>query len=259
MEKERISRRNFLLFGLNAALYGGFAVALGKRLYPFTGLLSENEPGTVRPESFKDLVDTRETNIFIEVEGAIGHGRVSLNKEAFSKALYDVAKYMLPEDGPERLYAVLEKRPLKVVLDPLRPEPVSTSGTLAYPSGSYIPYTMGGPGINFYGDYFQGYRRAQLANDVMMQTSYDQTVLHEIVHLVQDIRNPFDHTISGNLYRIRQAGGVLGLIQNPDIRDLPEEIEAREVSGRVAENLFSGYLAGQNPDAWPFGQYFLFS
>jgi len=259
MEKERISRRHFLLLAANAGLYGGAAVILGKRLYPFTGLLSEQTPRSIGPESFKDLIETRDTEIFVIVENSEEHRRLSLNKDAFSKALFDVAKYMFPDDGPERLYAVLERRPLKVTLDTSRSEPVRVGNNLVYPFGEYTPYNMGGPEIKFMGDYLQGYRSVQINMDVMGQTAYDQTVWHEIVHLMQDLKNPFRHSIVSFPYRVKELGAFMNIVDYPDQRQLPTEIEASDVSASIAESNFDSFYATGDYQEWPFGRFFIFS
>jgi len=245
MEKERLSRRHFLILGLNVSLFSAAATVLGKRLYPFIALIAGPEKETIIPEVFQDLIESHEVKIFSQVEGAEGHKKVSLNKKFFSKALYDVASFMLPENGPEKLHALLTKRPLNVEFDPSTPEPIYVGGDLIYPLGIYVPYTMGGPRISFFGEYFQGYLRSQFITDLNAQAYYDQMVLHEIVHLIQDIKNPFNHLINSYRYKILRAGGFLHISQNPDIRNFPSEIEAEDVSAKIIEKYLEKQSLGQ--------------
>jgi hypothetical protein len=257
MEKERFGRRDFL----NTVIVGSYAITgayAAARLRPFVGLLTKPEIGSITPEDFNAVIDCQDTNIFLTGENDAGHKRVKVDKDRFSQALYDVARYMLPEDGPERVYALLANKHFKVVLTPFKAEPTIIGDKAFETVGEYFHYSQYGPRINFYEGFLQKYRDVQRKTDVRGQTAWDQNVWHEIVHFLQDVKNPFGDMIGYGIFKAGQTGSRLQLWPTPDIQLTPDEIEAREVAATIADTKYKEYLAGNDPEAWPFGKFLIF-
>ncbi|MGB6881990.1 MAG: hypothetical protein WBD86_01685 [Microgenomates group bacterium] len=247
MTEERLSRRGFLKAFL-VATGGTMGIIAAKEIYPFTGLLSlRGKDGEVAAEDFLQLVEVSE-NL----------PKVALNTSAFSKALLHTAAYILPENGPSRLKAVLEKKPLRVVLDPNSPGPFSWNNKLYYPSAHYTPFFFGGPEIRFFKHFLENYSAANKNLDIASQVKNDATVWHEIIHLVQDIKNPLELSITTSLYGLRDGANSLGLIDQHNSADDPAEKEAIQKSSEIVELKFNEYLLDGKPENWPFGQFFTF-
>lgn len=252
MEKERLSRREFLKSGALAAYYVGLGALVSAPFYPFAGLLSVERPGTIKPEDFRELVEVSD-GITLSEQGPEGEVlcRVNLNKVAFCQALYDTANFMLPGDGVEKLYSVLKKKHLKVSLSPEQGEAEIYEGRLEFTAGDYRPYVKFGPEITFYGEYLRYYHRAQTEPNAQWQLKLDESVFHEASHLVQDLRNPIDFMAASLRYRLEQLGGVLSIIDNPDWWQTGFETEAERLDGQIAESSLEGGI--------PSGLFFRFS
>lgn len=255
MERERkgIDRRTALLFGLDAVLGGGIAVWVGRKLQPYLGLLSEPEPGSIGPDDLKRVFVTSDTDISLED----GHKKASLNKDVFAQALYDVSSFMDPKAGPEKLYSVLARKPLIVRLSPLEREIEVVRGEALSYYGNYESYFKEGPWITFYPEELTGYYRALKNVDTANQKVLDEYVWHEIVHLVQELRNPLVHWDASLRYQIKEVGYDLGFGNEPDFREKSNEVEAREIS--VAISKAKLYGTEDLEHNWPFGKFFIFN
>ena len=253
MEKERMSRREAIVWGINATLLGGVAVWLGAKLYPLTGLMSEPEPGSLRPEDFKRVFVTSSVGISVED----GQKKISLDKDVFAQGLYDVSSLMFPEGGPEKLYSVLAKRPLIVRLSPFERELGVVKGQLLVEYGDYKGYLEKGPMITFHQEELTQYYRALKETDVAKQILLDKYVWHEIVHLIQELKNPLIHWEAKTAYLFKKTSYDLGLRQEPDKREEGNEVEATEISGKIADEKLRNTPDLENN--WPFGRFFTFS
>ena len=253
MEKDRIDRRTAILLGIEVAILGGWALSLGTKLYPLTGLMSEPEPGSLRPEDFKRVFVTSSVGISVED----GPKKISLNKDAFAQALYDVSSVMFPEGGPEKLYSVLAKRPLIVRLSPFERELGVVRGELLVEYGDYKGYLEKGPMIIFHQEELTQYYRALKETDVAKQILLDKYVWHEIVHLIQELKNPLIHWEAKAAYLFKKTSYDLGLRQEPDKREEGNEVEATEISVKIADEKLRNTPDLENN--WPFGKFFSFS
>lgn len=256
MEKERMSRRKFLLLSWDVTAATGITLFLGTRLYPFAGLLKRPEEGSIGPGDFEKVIVTKEQDLFI---GEEGHKKVRLNTKAFAQALADVANLMIPEGGAEALYAVLEKKPLTVAISPFDLDSHIINGQRVETAGEYIRYIRGGPKIVFSPRLLNEYYGAQRTSYKALQVALDAIVWHEIVHLVQDLKNPLGNPMPGLIYNIGGTTYILGFGEEPDRRDFPNEVEARRIGEEIAEAKLEEYLEHlSSQQGWPFGKFFIF-
>lgn len=257
MEKERMSRREFLVWGFDVVGAGAIALYLGPKLYPFAGLLKTPEEGSIKPADFEKLIVTKEQGIFL---GEQGHKKVRLNTPAFAQALADVSNLMIPDGGAEKLYAVLERKPLIVEISPFDLDPDIVNGQRVETAGRYIKYMQDGPKIIFTPIFLKDYFGAQSTFYEALQKALDATVWHEIVHLIQDLKNPLENPLPLLSFNIKEAGYILGGGKEPDQRDLPDEVEARRIGDEIGDaklEEYSKHLDSQQ--SWPFGRFFIFS
>jgi len=257
MEKDRLGRREFLVLGFDIAAATGIAAFLGPRLYPFVGLLNRPEGGSIKPEDFVGFIETEDQKVHLE---NIGPKTVSLNKEAFAQALYDASSLLLPE-GPEKLYSLLKGKHLKVSFSPVDVEPEMINGEELWLGGRYFNYLdiQMGPEIIFYPKFLTEYYMAQgLGDSALLQKGPDETVGHEIAHLVQDLRNPFRNPFPGIMFKLKRIGAKLEWVEDPNLWDLPYEVEADEIASQIVEAKLANYMNNLE-EPWPFGKFFIFT
>jgi hypothetical protein len=261
--KGRVSRRDFLK-GLAAGagitlvpsclLAGGY---VADTLYPFSGLLSQEKPGSVRPEDLKELI-TVEDGIEIPVN-YLENRKVFVDKEALSLMIFNISIFVFPSGGPEKVRAILKTKPLKIVLNSGEIGPVhEKKGDYYHPDASYFPFTSGGAMINFAGEFLRDYYLSQVTVNVDGQLINDSAIAHEIVHFMQDINCPLSSSIDSWCLWFARKRESLGLGKAPAAHETPYETEAELTADKFTGRFFDSYMAYSGPKIWPFGRVFNF-
>jgi hypothetical protein len=245
----KMSRREALFLGALTLGAGAIAIegkSLEDKLYPFWGLLSQEKPGSVKPEDLKELIFIQDG---IEVPVGLDQKRKAfVDKDAFCYLLFNISKYILPYDGPEKLQAILKKKPLKIVLSLDKLEQFKIKETSYDSVATYTPYYYGGPRIDFAVEYLRSYRRNQVDTDLAKQLNSDGTIVHEMVHLWQDICYPFYIPFGSAYYDFRHTS----------YDEKSYEIEAEKVSMAFIEKQYKDFLTMPEPRYWNFARAFNF-
>lgn len=166
--------------------------------------------------------------------------RVNFNKDRFAGALIDTAEYVLGENGPAMVWAILEKKPFKIVVASTDIKSRKNEETLL--CGSYFGFYLGGPEINFYRTYLKEYSHNQKGRSLSQQLNDDKMVYHELVHFMQDIRNLLPSSVK--------------------MTKADEQVEAFVTAELIVNKLNEDYLSIHNKEDMndrPFGNFFSFS
>lgn len=262
MSKE-LSRREFLQ-GLGLSIPLGLSLAVGyqlSKLYPFLPYFLNPDHGPVSPENFESLIDVEVTSLFSIKEN--GQGRifeVSFDKKAAAEALYLAAETMMPREGPSKLFEILMVKPLRISIHPDKSVRGVIRGAATETYGDELRYLFAnGPGINYYRDLLLRYREAVAEENPVKQERADRKVIHEFVHLVQDIRNPFDSLPQDARFLVEKAVSQFGLVREPNHMELDYEQEAVIVANQVVQRIYRQYVEGLPNSSWPFGHFFKFT
>lgn len=250
--KENLSRREVLkvLFVANAVMWGGAALAAAKRLYPFTSLIELDGTEEVKPDELQ-IVTSGEKRI---------EGRVArINKTVMSEALLYAAELEDPIYGQTKVRELFERKPLEVEIIPEITKPQYYQGQAYYPLAYYTPYLSGGPKITFNGSFVEVYYRALKEMNLANQVVNDIVVIHEIYHLLQDIKNPIGHIITTAVKDIRERANIFTFLPQFEIWNEDVEVEAQKKAEMTTRRIFSQYIQSVSSTSWPFGRFFNFS
>ena len=260
---EKLTRRQAItaLFGLTGA--GLIAASkIDLRLKPFIETLATSEKGPVNPN---DLVP------FIKQVGEFSisgfpstyersFSQVEMNKELFARTILQVAEFG-NKVSSERIYSLLEKRPLSIRLTREIPPQNLYRGKIVQAAGLYRPYWYGGPEITLFENYIRSYQkglRNSNPDSLSLQYLNDSLVYHEIRHLLQDMENPIKFICSLASSDLKEGVYQLALGKGNYNRGAQAiEVDAERVAGFVALTNLRTYTQ-QNPN-WPFGKFFIFS
>jgi hypothetical protein len=244
---KKMSRREFIKGTVAYALaFGGFYI--GAELSPFLGLFSEKASGSVTPEDLKELISV---NDGIEIDIPNDQKRkVYVDKDAFCYFLFNIFKSVSPHDGPQRLQAILKRRPLEIALNSDKYKQFLVKGVVWDREATYTPCMTGGPKIMFCGDFLRDYRKNQVNTDIDIagQLGSDAAVVHEMVHVWRDMYSPFSVLTSSLDY----------VVHNTPEDEKYYEIEENRISGAFIENLYQSYVASPESKNWHFGRVFHF-
>jgi len=260
---ERLTRRQAIsaLFGLTGA--GLIAASnIDSRLRPFIETLGSPEKGKITP---KDLVP------FINQVGEFSvprspnpientPSRVEVNKEYFAKAILQVADFG-GKVSPERIYSLLQKRPLSLKMTSEVPPQYLYQGKIVKGAARYLPYWYVGPEITFYKKFVRSYQKGLGNSDsdsLSLQYLNDINVYHEIRHLLQDMENPIKNICNLGFSDIKEGLSLLTFGKGRYNRSAQSfEVDADRVAGLVALSNLKTYTP-QNLN-WPFGKFLTFS
>jgi hypothetical protein len=262
MEYERISRREFLQ-GVGLAL-GTFSVIgagyTGFRLYPFATGLDSSDRGLVTPENLEGLLNVSVSSQFASYEnGKKRIFEVSFNRVEAARALYHIAQKVLSSEEIAKVHEMLLIKPLKIDIRPEVYRHYTVRGTWMQNFGTYQDYLLGGPRIQYLGSMVLSYWQDQSSEDNSFHKWVDQQVIHELVHFVQDIKDPFRMRREiGTGYNPQRIVSSFGLVGEPFIEELPFEVEAARIADEVVEELQSENLSATNASP-PYGRFFNFT
>jgi hypothetical protein len=151
-------------------------------------------------------------------------------------------------------------KPLRIIIHPDKSVRGITRGARTETYGDELRYLFSnGPGINYYKDMLLKYREALREENPLKQTRADRKVIHEFVHLGQDIRNPFEALPQDLLFLGEELVSQFGLIREPDHAELDYEEEAVIVANQITQRMYQQYVEDFPNSSWPFGHFFKFT
>lgn len=124
--------------------------------------------------------------------------------------------------------------------------------------GRYISLETGGPTIEYRPSIFNSYKIGLENSEAETIKKLDKSVVHELVHLWQQLRNPIGGVIETDKFVAQNLIGELYPKLGYDYLNDPGEIEARDIS----EKLVDSFLADKKnleDFPWSFGKFFSFS
>lgn len=249
MRERDLSRRDFLKLSI-ASLAGGTAFYVSERLYPLLGLIFPEE-GKIAPEQI---------NIQTLGEISLGEGiKVNINKGLLQEALLYLASFEEPINGPGKIAAVLDKRPIEIGLDRKISRPKISAAQFSYPLANYTPFLSNGPKITFNRSFIDRYFHALQNVDLAAQIANDAVVFHEYYHFFQDLRNPVEQIITTGILESREWLNSIPFMPKFDPLEEALEKEAWDKAGEVTTRILNEHFSTGNLNTWPFGRFFNFS